>query len=324
VGDAAALQTAVIMAGSNSQADTITLTAGCTYTLTSTLTVNADSGNTLTINGNGATISGNNARQVFYIGFGARVDLNQVTITGGKDVSFFGSGGIFNGGTLTISNSTISNSSASSGGGGIRNNNTLTITSSTLSGNSTSDDGGGIYNSGTLTIINSTLSGNSASDDGGGIYSHSGTITISNSTLSGNSASDMGGGIYNTSTITISNSIIANSTSGGDCVRLAGTINASYSLIESGLSGCVTPRSRQPISRAIRRWTDHCACRRSAWPSTGAATRSSRMASPQTGPAIRASSAGRWTWARMSPSSCPTSPLAAPLAWAMLPRCRPP
>jgi predicted outer membrane repeat protein len=238
VGDAAALQTAVIIAGRNGQADTITLTAGCTYTLTSTLTVNADSGNTLTINGNGATISGGNARQVFYICLGAGVELNQVTITGGSD-SFFGGGGIYNGGTLTITGSTISNSSAGSGGG-IRNNNTLTIRNSMLSGNSASDDGGGIYNSGTLTIINSTLSGNSASDDGGGIYNTS-TITISNSTFSGNSASDLGGGIANNSgTITLDNSIVANSTSGGDCVRLAGTINASYSLIESGLSGCAT------------------------------------------------------------------------------------
>ena len=114
-GDAAALQSAVTTAGSNSQADIITLTAGCTYTLTSTLTVNADSGNTLTITGNGATISGGNARQVLNIASGAVVVLNGVTISRGNAG---GGGGIDNSGTLTISNSTISGNSADFGSGG--------------------------------------------------------------------------------------------------------------------------------------------------------------------------------------------------------------
>jgi hypothetical protein len=151
------------------------------------------------------------------------VTLSKLTIRNGVAA---GGGGIINWGTLTISSSTISGnfagSSYSATGGGIYNSGTLTINNSTLSGNSASTNfayGGGIYNGGKLAINNSTLYGNSAADftggGGGGIY-NSGTAKISNTTFSGNS-SPVGGGIYNGSTITFQNSIVVNSTSGGNC-----------------------------------------------------------------------------------------------------------
>ena len=96
-------------------------------------------------------------------------------------------GGIFNEGTLTVSNSSLSNNSANySYGGGIYNRNagnggSLTISNTTLSGNSanTGYGGGGIYNDGgTLTVSNSSLWGNSGSN-GGGIYNDYGTQTVS-------------------------------------------------------------------------------------------------------------------------------------------------
>jgi len=79
-------------------------------------------------------------------------------------------------------------------GGGILNGDaaTLTITDSTLSG-STAGFGGGAFNAGTLTIVNSTVSGNMASE-GAGIYNAGATTsTITNSTFSGNTAG--GGGV---------------------------------------------------------------------------------------------------------------------------------
>ena len=143
-------------------------------------------------------------------------------------------GGIYNFGTATITNSTLSGNSAAFRGGGIHNSGTATITNSTLSGNYSALDGGGIFNEGgTATITNSTLSGNSAHSGGGGIFNN-GTTTITNSTLSGNSASvGGGGGILNFGTTTITNSIVANS-DGGDIVIAAGDIdgNSSYNLIE--------------------------------------------------------------------------------------------
>ena len=136
-------------------------------------------------------------------------------------------GGIYNvDGALTISNSTLSTNSTSSGGGIYNRSGTLTVTNSTLSANS-AEYGGGIYNiGGTVTINNSTLSGNLATEYGGGIYNYLGLLTINNSTLSGNSATNNGGGIHNagddsgssdSGIVRVINSIIANSSSGGDC-----------------------------------------------------------------------------------------------------------
>jgi len=143
-------------------------------------------------------------------------------------------GGVENGGTLTISNSTLTGNTAvgleSGAGGGIDNGGTLTISNSTLTGNTASGGdrlhsgygyGGGINNGGTLTISNSTLTGNTATGSGngyGGGIKNGGTLRISNSTLSGNAA-PTGGGIadFLGSSATLQNSIIANSSSGGNC-----------------------------------------------------------------------------------------------------------
>jgi predicted outer membrane repeat protein len=136
-------------------------------------------------------------------------------------------GGLYNGGTLTVSNSTLSGNIAAGGnsgssGGGIYSSGTLTVRNSTLSGNSATYGGGGIYSSGTLTVSNSTLSGNSATGDfsyGGGI-SNTGTLTVSNSTLSGNTTSGgyygFGGGIVNGGTLTVSNSTLSGNSATGD------------------------------------------------------------------------------------------------------------
>jgi len=149
-----------------------------------------------------------------------------------------GGGGIQGASSVTITNSTFSNNtvncntSTPCGGGGIYNYATLTITNSTFSGNSTASDGGGIYNHATLTITNSTFSGNSAAY-GGGINNQS-SLTFTNSTLSGNTATGSGGGIYNNNVVNYNNTIIANSSSGGDCYNV-GTIGINLnSLVEDG------------------------------------------------------------------------------------------
>jgi serine/threonine protein kinase len=105
---------------------------------------------------------------------------------------------IYNEGTLSLLNSTVSGNRADfSNGGGIYNGGTLTLVNSTVSGNradfSGGNDGGGIYNGGTLTLVNSTVSGNRADfGGGGGIYSE-GTLTLVNSTVANNSAVSTGG-----------------------------------------------------------------------------------------------------------------------------------
>ena len=85
--------------------------------------------------------------------------------------------------------STFGDNSAGTVGGGIFNTGTLTVTNSTFSGNSASS-GGGIENlaSSTLTITNSTLANNVADDAGGGIANSGGTLTITNCLVGGNTA----------------------------------------------------------------------------------------------------------------------------------------
>ncbi len=118
-------------------------------------------------------------------------------------------------GSLTLNNLTISNGDTTGIGGGISNSGTLTITNSTFVGNQAAV-GGAIFNffSGTLAVSNCTFSGNVASGGGGAIQSsHGGTVT--SSTFSNNSAGSVAGAgadiMANNTTLTITNSIMANS-----------------------------------------------------------------------------------------------------------------
>ncbi|MCB9509099.1 MAG: T9SS type A sorting domain-containing protein [Deferribacteres bacterium] len=186
---------------------------------------------------NGLTISGSNSNAIYNVG---TLTLNNVIISG--NTSSIGGSGIYNAsGILTINNSTISDNTTFDGtGAGIFSSGStgasVTINNSTISGNSSNyGSGGGIQiSNGSLTINNSTISGNSASI-GGGIRNGFGTTTLTNSTVSGNTAIQ-GGGIANNATLILNNSIVANSTSGGDLYLIAGTISAYFSLIEDGLS----------------------------------------------------------------------------------------
>ncbi len=163
-----------------------------------------------------------------------------------------GGGGIYNvRGQLMIRNSTIAYNSSGFGGGGIYNaDGAVTLINSTVAFNSTgggvgSPRGGGILNNGSLALLNSTVSGNSAcsSCDGGGIgtngFNTTGLLTITNSTIVSNTAGHLGGGLYIVSnTVTLRNTIIANSVSGGDCNLASGLINnGGYNLVEDSSCG---------------------------------------------------------------------------------------
>ena len=145
-----------------------------------------------------------------------------------NDIPFGGGegGGIYNDtGTAMITRSVISNNLAgvpdefpTGVGGGISNRGTMTITESTITNNSVFFVGGGIVNDGTLTITGSTISGNIASGqhDGqpvgtaGGI---AGTVTLINSTLTDNFA-PLGGGGFEGGGV-VKNSTISGNGNGG-------------------------------------------------------------------------------------------------------------
>lgn len=96
------------------------------------------------------------------------------------------SGGIGNGGAMTISNSAITGNTAVVGGGftnGI-NATMVVVTNTTISGN-TADTGGGFLNIGAMTLASSTVAGNVA-EVGGGL-TNGGELTMENTIVADNS-----------------------------------------------------------------------------------------------------------------------------------------
>ncbi len=129
---------------------TVTFACSGTITLTATITIFADT----TIDGTGqnVTISGGNAVHVFSVLSGIQLNLNKLTIAQGRYGYGYGFGdgaGIFNQGTLTVTNSTFHANLSFSYGGGSYNivGGTQTVTSSTFSDN-ISYFGGTIYTEG--------------------------------------------------------------------------------------------------------------------------------------------------------------------------------
>lgn len=237
----------------------------CIITLNGQLTINAAStAGKLTILGSAITgnvvINGNNTSRVLFVKAGADVAIDRVTITGGNDrvtdslggagilVEFSSviqskltitnslitanssanGGGIYNSknGILSITNSIVSNNSATSFGAGIYNypDATATITNSTIN-DSIAFSIGGIYNGGVMNVINSVITNNSATSGGaGGIYNQN-TLIIDNTIVSNNTSQSEGGGIYNTfGTVTLTNSIVTNNSAlqGGGIAQRGG------------------------------------------------------------------------------------------------------
>jgi predicted outer membrane repeat protein len=187
--------------------------SGATITLTINTNLTIDA---LALPG-GLQINGHSSVQDFNVASNTLVFLNSLTIIGGFGV--YG-GGIFNDGTLTLTNCILSGNSATNSGGGIYNYGTLTLNQCTLSGNSAANGGGGIFILyGTLALNQCTLSGNSAAtSSGGGIFSSHGLLTLNQCTLSGNSAK-YGGGIDDfEGALAMTNTIVAGN-SGTDIIN---------------------------------------------------------------------------------------------------------
>lgn len=247
----AAIQQANNLAGS----DVISLPAGnYILTLPKTTKQTAASGDLditgdLVITGAGVdstNIDGNGIDRLFNVLNSAEVTISKVMIQHGNPGAAANGGGIYNSGSLTLTNVVVSGNGASSGyGGGIYNDGDLRLTDVTVMNNNTTL-GGGIFNAlnGTATLTDVTVSDNMASRGyGGGLYINStarltnvtvssntatlgggifnainSRLTLTNSTISGNRASDTGGGIFVTdsSTMDLYNVTITNNTADSD------------------------------------------------------------------------------------------------------------
>jgi uncharacterized repeat protein (TIGR01451 family) len=223
------------------------------------------------------TVSGNTT------GSGGNGGDDDVTATGATDTLEIGSGnggdggGIYNTGSLTLTNDTVSGNTTGSGGNGGNDNVTASGNNNTLDiGSADGGDGGGIYNTGTgsLTLTSDTVSGNTTgsggnpgSNDvtvtgvgdifnlsdgiggsGGGIY-NDGTATISADTVSGNGAGAGGGISFDGSALTLTDTIVANSPSGGNCAFAGGSlIDGGYNLDSGTTCGLTGPNDKTNVS----------------------------------------------------------------------------
>ncbi|MBV8206332.1 MAG: hypothetical protein JO041_06030 [Acidobacteria bacterium] len=246
---------------------TITL-AGSALPINTNLTINGPGASQLAISGNNAspvfTVSGGttvvisgltveNGTGQFGGGIlnGGTLTVNNSVISNNSSCCGTQGGGIINGGTLTVNNSTFSGNGAYYDGGGILNQGIATVNQSTFTGNTADYGAGGAIKNGVggslLNIINSTFSGNGACGpygpptygylglggaiaNGSGAYGGGGTVNIVNSTFSGNCGRE-GGALFNaTGTMTIKNSIFANSliepgsASPGNCYNAGGSM----------------------------------------------------------------------------------------------------
>ena len=217
----------------NTSNGTVTLTAGCTYTLTAIDNTTDNGGvglpvitGNVTIQGAGATIarstaSGTPVFRIFDVASSGSLTLDSVTISNGlADNSQQGGGGIFSHGTLTVTGSTFSGNSAPStagtSGGAINSSGTLNVSTSTFTGN-TAQEGGGIFNQSTsapVTVTDTTFSNNTATVFGGGaIVNVQGTTDVTRDTFTGNTGPG-GGAIDNDATLNISDSTFTGNTGG--------------------------------------------------------------------------------------------------------------
>ena len=183
----------------------------------------------LTIDGGGhAIVDGHGSYGILSVTAGATLYLSNLTIEGGVSPASNGAG-VFNSGTLVVTNSTFFDNSArhdtsgSGSGGAIYNLGTLTVTGSTFSTNGADPApaaGGAIYNDvNALTISNSTFVSNTAGS-GGAIFSV-GPLTVTNSNFNSNGAEGGNGGAIDCVSAAISDSTFAydsaNSGGGIDC-----------------------------------------------------------------------------------------------------------
>ncbi|HYW72477.1 MAG TPA: CSLREA domain-containing protein [Pyrinomonadaceae bacterium] len=175
-------------AGSSGGSDTIDMTGvsgtinltGALPDITSDLTINGPGSSQLTVTRN----TGGDYR-VFTVSAPVTVAISGLAVTSGKTpaappgspASTFNGGGIFNSGTLTLTDVNVSanttsvniDTNSAGNGAGIANTGTLSLTSCSVTGNfggngiggiGSGGNGGGISSSGTLTVSNSTITGN--------------------------------------------------------------------------------------------------------------------------------------------------------------------
>ena len=219
------------------------------------LTTPASGNPVTTITGAGASttiIDANQLARVFHVHSGRTATISGVTIRNGFALGSISTGtglggGIFNQGSLTMSNVAITGNQSLSGGG-IHSGHDLTLMNSTISRNNAIEFGGGLNNDvGAAYVISSTIDNNNAFLGGG--IANEGSVFIVNSTISQNNANRDGGGIYNSgvaNAYTYNTSIVFNGAdadadrdggSGGGIFNVTTTTGGAFNLRNTLVAG---------------------------------------------------------------------------------------
>jgi uncharacterized repeat protein (TIGR01451 family) len=197
-----------------------------------------------TVQNGTSAIDGEESRRCVVVDDISTAVIENFNIQRGDGADDYG-GGINNLGTLTLSHSTVTGSSARYGAG-VYNHGTLTLDSSTIQSNtftygSDFGRGGGIYNQGTMTLDSSIVEGNAAAWGGG--IDNRGTLDLDDSIIRDNTAHDYGAGVYNGGTLSIKNSAISSNTGplpypggGGGGIANAGTLTLDNSTVSGNVS----------------------------------------------------------------------------------------
>ncbi|MFC3615999.1 choice-of-anchor Q domain-containing protein, partial [Lutimaribacter marinistellae] len=173
-------------------------------------------------NGRDVTISGGGTNQIFDIsGADTDVHLRGVILANGA-ADRGGAIDLAGNAHLTLENAFLQGNQATQAGGAIHSAGNLRIINSTFQGNTTDGLGGGIFQTGAqMQMINGTLLENESGLTGGGLAFSNADVEVSSSTIIrnkagvGQTAQNYGGGIYSgPGTLTITNSVVAENTSG--------------------------------------------------------------------------------------------------------------
>jgi predicted outer membrane repeat protein len=220
-GDIPGLKVAITTA---SPGDTVSLAAGCTYTLTTVDNVDGSLfgpnglpriNQLLTIEGNGSTITNSGAFQFrfFDLGAAANLTLNRVTLSNGSVANQGGAILLKTGGHLATREVIFSGNVATAGGGAIygQGGTTLKVTEDTFSNNGSGGTagGGGILSLGTAAVERSTFTGNSGDLGGAIMIGPPGSLSVVNSTLTANKANSFGNAIKNFGTAVVTSSTLS-------------------------------------------------------------------------------------------------------------------
>ncbi len=195
--DDTAFNTALAAAQTNG-GGTITFNCGGPATIWFLGEKTITTGNSVVIDGADLiTLDGGGNFRLFQVNGGASLEVRNITLSNGN-----GQGGAIrngDGGSVTITNSTLSSNQNTGGNAGALLNSgsgaTMMITDSEFYDNFSSSDGGVIDTNSdtTLTIERSSFYNNEAGDDGGAIELDGGTVTIEDSTFNDNEADSSGG-----------------------------------------------------------------------------------------------------------------------------------